>query len=66
MLSSREVSGYTCTYMQTAAGRGDVLTNKSTYEYGDTHIELYAGLAISAVGLITPITASVSIYASAR
>ena len=61
MLSSREELGYTCTNMRTAAGRGDYLTNKSTYEYGDTHIELYAGLAISAVGLITTIIASVSI-----
>ena len=52
--------------MRTAAGSGDYLTNKSTYEYGDTHIELYAGLAISAVGLITTITASVSIYTGAK
>ena len=63
---SQEESGYTCTKMRTAAGSRDNLTNKSTYGYGDTHIELYAGLAISAVGLITTIIASVSIYTRAK
>ena len=66
MLSSREESGYTCTIIRTAAGSGDVLTIKSSYGYGDTQIELYAGLAISAVALITTIIASVSIYTRAK
>ena len=54
--------GYTCIYMN----RSDHLTNKSLYGYGNLHIELYAGLAISTLGLITTIVASCSIYSTAK